>query len=58
MHHHFVCERCGAVGHLDNEVLEPVRQELLSSAGFQVSEERLTVFGLCRDCQGPAEATA
>ena len=58
VHHHFVCQRCGAVGHLDDELLEPVRRELLDAADFLVSETRVTVFGLCRDCRGPAEATS
>ena len=57
VHHHFVCESCGAVGHLDDGLLEPVRRELLDADGFLVSEARMTVFGLCRDCRGPVETT-
>ncbi len=57
VHHHFVCESCGAVGHLDDGLLEPVRRELLDADGFLVSEARMTVFGLCRDCRGPVAAT-
>jgi Fur family ferric uptake transcriptional regulator len=57
VHHHFVCERCGAVGHLDDELLEPVRHELLDSDGFAVREARMTVFGLCRNCRGPVDST-
>ncbi len=52
VHHHFVCEGCGAVGHLDDGLLEPVRRELLDADGFLVSEARMTVFGLCRECRG------
>jgi Fur family transcriptional regulator, ferric uptake regulator len=52
VHHHFVCERCGAVGHFDDELLEPVRRRLLEVDGFAVDETRMTVFGLCRDCRG------
>jgi Fur family ferric uptake transcriptional regulator len=58
VHHHFVCERCGAVGHFGNELLEPVRRELLDADGFLVSAARMTVFGLCRDCLGPLETTS
>jgi Fur family ferric uptake transcriptional regulator len=57
VHHHFVCERCGAVGHFDDELLEPVRRELAASDGFRASETRLTVFGLCRACQAGATAS-
>ena len=58
VHHHFVCGRCGAVGHFDDDLLEPVRRRLLELDGFVVSETRATVFGLCRDCQGSAEPQA
>ena len=34
VHHHFVCEGCGAVGHLDDGLLEPVRRKLLDTDGF------------------------
>jgi len=58
VHHHFVCDRCGAVGHLDDEAVEPVRRELLDTQGFLVGEVRMTVFGLCSDCRGPGGSTA
>jgi Fur family transcriptional regulator, ferric uptake regulator len=58
VHHHFVCEECGAVGHLDDAVLEPLRGELLDAQGFLVSEVRMTVFGLCADCRAPASQPA
>jgi Fur family ferric uptake transcriptional regulator len=58
VHHHFVCGRCGAVGHFDDDLLEPVRRQLLEREGFAVSETRMTVFGLCHDCQGSAEPQA
>ena len=58
VHHHFVCETCGAVGHFDDELLESVRRELLHADGFVVSEARMTVFGLCRVCRGPVKTTS
>ena len=57
VHHHFVCESCGAVGRLNDKLLESVRRELLDADGFAVREARMTVFGLCRDCREKVEAT-
>ena len=58
VHHHFVCARCGEVGHFDDDLLEPVRQRLLELDGFSVDETRMTVFGLCRACRGSADPRA
>jgi Fur family ferric uptake transcriptional regulator len=54
-HHHFVCTRCGAVGHFGDELLAPVHREL-GREGFAVGRIQVTAFGLCRDC-GAAAAT-
>ena len=56
VHHHYVCTRCGAVGHFADGLLEPVRSELRDSADFSVTEARLTVFGLCSACRQQAAA--
>jgi Fur family ferric uptake transcriptional regulator len=50
VHHHFVCERCGAVGHFEDELVAPVTKELLSKQGFHAGSTRMTVFGLCKEC--------
>jgi len=56
VHHHYVCTRCGAVGHFADALLDPLRKELTDSDGFSVSEARLTVFGLCRKCREQVSA--
>ena len=52
-HHHFVCRRCGAVGHFGDELLAPVHDEL-GRVGFAVGRIQVTAFGLCRDCGATA----
>jgi Fur family ferric uptake transcriptional regulator len=56
-HHHFVCSRCGAVGHFSDELLAPVHEELSERQGFAVSQIQVTAIGLCSACQ-TAEAQA
>jgi Fur family ferric uptake transcriptional regulator len=53
-HHHFVCSRCGAVGHFGDALLSPVHDEL-GRRGFAVDRIQVTAFGLCRDCRSDAE---
>jgi Fur family ferric uptake transcriptional regulator len=50
-HHHFVCSRCGAVGHFGDELLAPVHKELSQRHGFAIHQLQVTAVGLCRDCQ-------
>lgn len=49
-HHHFVCTRCGAVGHFGDALLAPVHEEL-GRQDFSVGHIQVTAFGLCRDCR-------
>ena len=53
-HHHFVCTRCGAVGHFSDELLAPVHAELTRRQAFDVSHIQVTAFGLCRECRSVA----
>ena len=53
-HHHFVCSRCGAVGHFGDELLAPVHAELRECRHFAVSQIQVTAMGLCRACQEAA----
>ena len=57
-HHHFVCERCGAVGHFGDELLAPVHEELGVRRAFAVSQIQVTALGVCRDCQAVAGVAA
>jgi Fur family ferric uptake transcriptional regulator len=57
-HHHFVCTKCGAVGHFSDELLAPVHEELGERQAFAVSQIQVTAFGLCRDCQAVAGVAA
>jgi Fur family ferric uptake transcriptional regulator len=59
VHHHFVCESCGAVGHIADDLLDPLYGSLRDEQGFQATSSRTTVFGLCKGCQdatAPAQA--
>lgn len=49
-HHHLVCERCGAIGDLDAELLAPLRQQLLDTYGFRADLRHVALFGTCRAC--------
>ena len=50
-HHHLVCERCGAVAHVHNEVIGDLRHRLEAASGYVVGDAEITFFGLCARCQ-------
>lgn len=49
-HHHLICQRCGAIIDLSEDVLSGLKSKLLSEYGFQADLRHLAVFGLCSGC--------
>lgn len=52
LHHHVVCERCGAVAHLHDEALGDLRERVERVSGYAVSTSDISFFGLCPTCRG------
>ena len=51
VHHHFVCESCGSVGHFSDALLDGLYASLSADEGFAPTAARATVFGLCDTCR-------
>jgi Fur family ferric uptake transcriptional regulator len=51
VHHHFVCESCGSVGHFSDELLDDLYASLRADQGFAPTGARATVFGVCGACR-------
>lgn len=51
LHHHVVCERCGAVAHLHDEELGDLRARVERASGYALSTSDISFFGLCPDCR-------
>ena len=49
-HHHLVCERCGTVEHVHDEVFGELGDRLRAGTGFVLGDREITLFGLCRSC--------
>jgi Fur family peroxide stress response transcriptional regulator len=50
-HHHLVCLRCDAVIDIDDERLDAVGAPDTSAFGFEVTDVRVQLRGLCRGCR-------
>jgi Fur family ferric uptake transcriptional regulator len=51
LHHHLVCEGCGAVAHVHDEALVDVARQLDEQHGFRLGDREIALFGLCSSCQ-------
>lgn len=56
-HHHLVCERCGRVDHVHDDVLAGVAERVLERSGFAVGAREVTMHGVCRSCAPRAAST-
>jgi len=50
-HHHVVCERCGAVVHVHDEVLGDLAERVERGTGYQLGGRAVTLFGICPTCR-------
>ena len=50
LHHHAVCDRCGAVLQLPLALFEDVAGRLLDEHGFVAEPHHFAVVGRCREC--------
>ena len=51
LHHHVVCERCGAVVHLHDEEIGDVRERVERATGYALSRTDMSFYGVCPACR-------
>ena len=51
-HHHLVCDRCGAVVEVPEEVFAALRSRLEEDFGFSLQPRHFAVTGRCNGCTG------
>jgi Fur family ferric uptake transcriptional regulator len=49
-HHHLICRECRAMIELDDDLVEPLREQIRAHYGFEAGIEHLALFGLCPYC--------
>jgi Fe2+ or Zn2+ uptake regulation protein len=50
-HHHLVCRECGGEVEVENSLFESENAKLESVSGYRLSNNHVTLFGLCPKCQ-------
>jgi Fe2+ or Zn2+ uptake regulation protein len=51
-HQHLVCERCGEVIEVPDELFQPLADELAGTYGFRLRPNHFAVLGRCAACAG------
>ena len=49
-HHHFICERCGAVVDLEVPVDDSITRKLRDATGFAATRHEIRLYGTCEKC--------
>jgi Fur family transcriptional regulator, ferric uptake regulator len=50
-HHHLICKKCGDYIEFENGSLQKLADKLSKQNGFEISDYRFEVFGLCSKCK-------
>jgi Fur family transcriptional regulator, ferric uptake regulator len=50
-HHHLVCESCGSVAHVHDDLLGGLGARLAEQRGFHLGEREVAFFGTCARCR-------
>ncbi len=50
-HHHFICERCGAIEDISDCNIDVLEHHIQQKKGLLVRRHSLEFFGVCQQCQ-------
>jgi Fur family ferric uptake transcriptional regulator len=51
-HDHMICMQCGSSIEFYNEEIEAIQDAASEQLGFKVTDHRLQIYGLCKQCRG------
>lgn len=49
-HDHLVCIKCGSIEEFVDEAIEQRQEVIAKSAGFQITDHVLNIYGICPNC--------
>lgn len=50
-HHHLICEKCGLVTELREDLLDKLEQEIERTKDFVVKDHKVKIYGICKKCR-------
>lgn len=55
-HHHLICNNCGSVYEVEEDLLEDLESEIQEKYNFKIIDHKVQFLGLCHDCNANAAA--
>ncbi|WP_066634700.1 Fur family transcriptional regulator [Desulfolucanica intricata] len=49
-HHHLICEECGRIIEVNEDLLEELENRIINDYKFSITNHQLKIFGVCEDC--------
>ena len=49
-HHHLICNQCNKVLEVEDDLLDPLEDEIEKSFNFKVTDHKVKFYGICSDC--------
>jgi Fur family ferric uptake transcriptional regulator len=50
-HHHLICENCGKVIEVEDDLMGTIEERLESEYNFKITDHKVKFYGLCKDCK-------
>ncbi len=50
-HHHLICESCGNIYEVMDDLLEDVEAKVEAQYNFKILDHKLKFYGVCKDCR-------
>lgn len=50
-HYHIICLKCGSIIDINDATLDQVRSHVKREYGFETTQIKMSVYGLCEDCR-------
>jgi Fur family ferric uptake transcriptional regulator len=51
-HDHLICTQCGKIIEFENDRIEALQRTIAQKHGFQVTEHKMELYGICENCRG------
>lgn len=49
-HHHLICECCGEITEVKDDLLDEIEKKIYDNYGFTIKDHRVKFYGICSKC--------